>query len=96
MAGTVREPHPMLGGLPMSVQIDREAMLRELAKKRVAYQLPGMESLRVRRDLMYRSTSGTELMFDLYYPTSPGLQVSTAILPMAYPDPTARIRVYGR
>jgi len=80
----------------MSEQADREAMLREIAKKRVVYQLPGMEVLRVGRDLTYRSTSGTELLLDVYYPSaSPSQHVPTVLLPMAYPDPTARVRVYG-
>ena len=42
----------------MNEHTDREAMLREIARKRVVYQLPGMDALRVRRDLTYRSTSG--------------------------------------
>ena len=80
----------------MNEQTDREAMVREIAKKRVVYQLPGMEVLRVRRDLAYRSTSGAELLLDVYYPSaSPSQHAPTVLLPMAYPDPTARVRVYG-
>lgn len=79
----------------MSEQTDREAM-RETAKKRVVHQLPGMEMLRVRRDLTYRSTSGAELLLDVYYPSSShSHRVPTVLLPMSYPDPTARVRVYG-
>jgi hypothetical protein len=96
MAGTVREPYPGLEGLSVNEQPDREATLREIAKKRVVYQLPGMEALRVRRDLTYRSTSGTELRLDIYYPsTAPSQRVPTVLLTMAYPDPTAGVRVYG-
>jgi hypothetical protein len=87
---------PALEGLSMSEHTDREAMLREIAKKKVVYQLPGMEALRVDRDLTYCSTRGTELLFDVYYPSaSPSQHVPTVLLPMAYPDPTARVRVYG-
>ena len=75
---------------------DREAILREIAKKKVVYQLPGMDALRVHRDLTYRSTSGALLLMDVYYPSvSPGQRLPTMLLPMVYPDPTARVRAYG-
>ena len=80
----------------MSEQTEREAMLREIAKKRVVYMLPGMEALPVRRDLTFRSTSGAELLMDVYYPSlSPDQPVPLVLMPMAYPDPTARVRLYG-
>jgi hypothetical protein len=80
----------------MSEQTDREAMLREVAKKRVVYQVPGMEARWVVSKLAYPSTSGTELPLDVYYPAaSPRQHVPTVVLPMAYPDPTGRVRVYG-
>jgi hypothetical protein len=47
---------------------EREAIIREIAKKKVVHQLPGMEALPVRRDLTYRSTSGSQLPLDIYYP----------------------------
>jgi hypothetical protein len=80
----------------MSEQTDREAMLREVAKKNVLYQLPRMDALRVRRGLSYRAESGTRLLMDIYYPSAsadPG--PPTVLLPMAYPDPTAKVRTYG-
>ena len=52
----------------MNEHTDREAMLREIAKKRVVYQLPGMDALRVRRDLTYRSTSGAGLLMGSLLP----------------------------
>lgn len=80
----------------MSEHTDREAMLRDIAKKNVVYEIPGMDVLRVRRDLTYRSTSGAGLPMDVYYPSvSPTQHPPTILLPMAYPDPTARVRTYG-
>jgi dienelactone hydrolase len=80
----------------MSEQTEREAMLREVAKKRVVYVAPGMEALPVRRDLTFRSTSGTEILMDVYYPSlSPDKPLPLVLLPLAYPDPTARVRAYG-
>jgi hypothetical protein len=81
----------------MSEHTDREAMLQEIARKNVVYQLPGMAAIEVRRGLAYRATSGTALMMDVYYPPlSPRQPAPPAVLlPMAYPDPTARVRDYG-
>ena len=79
----------------MSEHTDREAMLREIAKKNVVYKIPGMDVLRVRRDLTYRSTSGVGLLMDVYYPSASPGHLPTMLLPMAYPDPTARVRSYG-
>jgi len=80
----------------MSEHTDREAMVREIAKKRVVYHLPGMEAVRVRQDLTYRSTSAAELPLNVYYPPlSPSPSLSIVLLPMAYPDPKARVRAYG-
>jgi hypothetical protein len=80
----------------MSEHTDRAAMLREIAKKNVVYKITGMEVLRVRRDLTYRSTSGAGLLMDVYYPSvSPSKHPPTMLLPMAYPDPTAGVRSYA-
>lgn len=80
----------------MSNQTEREAMLRAFAKKSVVFTLPGMESLPVRRDMTFRAASGTELLMDVYYPSfSPDQPPPLVLMPMAYPDPTARVRVFG-
>lgn len=80
----------------MSEQTEREAMLREIARKRVVYMLPGMEALPVRRDLTYRSTSGAALLMDVYYPSlSPDQPLPLVVMPTGYPDPAARVRAYG-
>lgn len=87
---------PALEGLSMSEQTEREALLREIAKKRVVYMLSGMEVLPVRRDLTFRSASGADLLMDVYYPSrSPDQPVPLVLMPMAYPDPTAQVRLYG-
>ena len=53
----------------MSEPTEREAILREIAKKKVVYR--GMEGLPVRPNLTYRSTSGAGLPMAIYYPASP-------------------------
>src|SRR5947208_11812117 len=80
----------------MSEQTDREAILREIAKKRVAYRLRGMNALPVPRNLTYQSASGSGLLMDVYYPSSHvGHRVPVVLAPLAYPDPEARVRTYG-
>jgi len=76
--------------------MDREAKLREIAKKRVFYTLPGMDTLAVRRDITYRATSGASLPMDIYYPVAqPGQRVPVVVMPLAYPDPQGGVRTYG-
>lgn len=80
----------------MSEQTDRERLLRELAKKNVVYRVPGMDVVHVRRDLTYRAVSGSGLLMDVYSPSaSPNHRLPIVLLPMAYPDPAARVRAYG-
>ena len=74
---------------------DREAMRIAVAKKRVAYHAPGMDALPTRRDLTYRATSGARLLMDVYLPSPSGQNPPLVVLPMAYADPTARVRAYG-
>ena len=80
----------------MSEPSEREAILREIAKKKVAYRLPGMDALPERRNLTYRSTSGSRLLMDVYSPSSqPGRRAPAVLAPLAYPDAEARVLMYG-
>lgn len=74
---------------------EREAMRRALAKKRVVYHVAGMESGPVRRNLLFRGTSGAELPMDVYYPSSSGPQPPVVVIPVAYPDRAGRMRAFG-
>ncbi|HLZ58511.1 MAG TPA: alpha/beta hydrolase [Ktedonosporobacter sp.] len=42
--------------------------INEMMKKRVVYAVPGMEQVRVRKDLTYKTIDETELKMDVYYP----------------------------
>jgi hypothetical protein len=79
----------------MSENTEREAALREIAKKRVRFQLPAMEMLPVRRDLVFHAASGAELPMEVYYPSLPSRPVPLVIMPLAYPDPAANVRGFG-
>lgn len=74
---------------------DREAIIREIAKKRVVHRLPGMDALPVRRDLMYRSASGSQLPIDIYYPFATEGPAPVVLAPLGYPDPQGGVRAFG-
>ena len=76
----------------MSEQSDREAIIREIAKKKVQYALPGMDALPVRRDLQYHDN----LLMDIYYPAPRSeRRVAVVIICMGYPDPQSGVRSFG-
>jgi hypothetical protein len=79
----------------MSEQTDREAILREIKKKRVRYALPGMDSLPVRRDIRYRATSGRSLPMDIYYPSRDTGPRPVVVAAFGFPDPEGGIREFG-
>lgn len=79
----------------MTEHDEREAIRIAVAKKRVIFQVPGMESLPVHRDLIVRGASGAELLMDVYYPSPSAARPPVMVIPMAYPDPAGRIRGFG-
>jgi hypothetical protein len=77
---------------------DRDAQIQELARKKVVYQIPGMEAATVRRDEAYRTTGeGALLLMDLYYPaeTKSGERLPVVVIVMGYPDPQGFYRKTG-
>lgn len=71
---------------------DREAILREIAKKQVVYTLPRMDDVRVERGTY--NTGYEDLGMDVYYPAAPG-PVPVVVFAFGYPDPPGQIRQYG-
>jgi len=45
-----------------------EQARHDITKKRVVYQIPGMDAVTIRRDIEYRATDAGGLTMDLYYP----------------------------
>ena len=61
----------------------------EMSKKRVVYQLPGGDSVNIRRDVEYHTCEAGPLKMDLYYPPSRQEQQSlpAVVIVTGYPDP---------
>jgi hypothetical protein len=79
-------------GVSMSEQSDREAIFREIAKKKIRYVLPNMEAVEVRRDLPYRDN----LLMNIYCPAPrPGRRAPIVVMAFGYPDPLAGVRTFG-
>jgi hypothetical protein len=77
---------------------EREATLQEIARKKVLYELPGMDAVRVRRDIGYRTTAASGLLMDIYYPaaTTPANGIPSSPsrwpIPIHRPHPSLRPR----
>src|SRR5262245_50617896 len=69
----------------------------ELAKMAVVYSIPGMEAVRVRRDVAYRTTESGPLCFDVYYPpgAAPISQLPAVLFIHGYSDAGVP-NVFGR
>lgn len=69
----------------------------ELAKMTVVYSIPGMEAVRVLRDVPYRSTEAGSLCFDVYYPsgTTTGTPLPAVLFVYGYSDAGVP-NVFGR
>lgn len=70
---------------------EREAKLREIAKKQVTYRLSTMDTVVV------RNTACGERPMDIYYPAEPqpNDRLPVVVVAAGYPDPEGRIRYYG-
>jgi len=76
-------------------ETEREAIMREIAKKTAVYTLPGMDDVVV-ESLTY-NTGYEELAMDVYYPP-PAMGIArppVAVVVFGYPDPPGAIRRYG-
>jgi len=76
----------------MTEQSDREAIIREIAKKKVCCTLPNMETATVQADLPYRDN----LLMNIYCSTPrPGVRAPVVVIAFGYPDPQAGVRTFG-
>ena len=79
----------------MAEQDDREAKLREIAKKTVLYRMPGTDDVFV-RSATYNAGQ-TALPMDIYYPKEPaqGDRLPLVIIAFGYADPEGNLRRFG-
>jgi hypothetical protein len=68
--------------------MSKEPSLHDLAKKRAVYQIPGMETLIVRKDVEYRAVDADALTLDIYYPSEAKSEtpIPAVIIVAGYPD----------
>jgi hypothetical protein len=59
-----------------------------ISKKMVVYKIPGVDAVRVRRDVEYRATDAGALTMDLYYPpdAKSGERAPAVVVVAGYPD----------
>lgn len=50
------------------VRLEDPDWIKEIAPKKIVYAVPGMEQVRVRKDLIYKRVNGAELKMDIYSP----------------------------
>lgn len=68
--------------------MSHETQRHEITKKRVLYQIPGMEAVTIRRDVEYLVTDESTLTIDIYYPpeAQSGERAPAIIFVFGYPD----------
>jgi dienelactone hydrolase len=59
-----------------------------ISKKVVVYRIPGMEAVKVQRDVAYRATRAGALTMDIYYPpdSKSGARIPAVLFVAGYPD----------
>jgi hypothetical protein len=72
---------------------EREAILREIRKKKAVLTLPGMDDVRVKSGAYH--TGFEDLAMDVYYPPNATGAVPVVVIAFGYPDPPGQIREYG-
>lgn len=58
----------------------------DITKKRIVYELPGMEDLAVRRGIEYRQSAAGPLTLDLYYPPAAEALRPAVVIVLGYRD----------
>ena len=60
----------------------------DITKKRVVYQIPGMDAVTIRRDVEYRATDSGGLTMDIYYPPDwkSGSRIPAVVFVSGYSD----------
>jgi hypothetical protein len=65
----------------------------DITKKTAVYEIPGMEAVSLRRDIVYRTTAAGDLTLDLYSPAKTSGPLPAVIFVLGYSDPGAQTRL---
>jgi hypothetical protein len=65
----------------------------DIARKTAVYEIPGMEAVSLRRDIVYRTTAGSDLTLDFYCPPNPTEPLPAVIFVLGYSDPGVEARL---
>jgi acetyl esterase/lipase len=70
-------------------RVKQETTPEEIAKKKVVHRIPGMDEVKVTRDVGYQTTDGGALTMDIYYPpdAQSGARLPAVVFVAGYPDP---------
>lgn len=68
--------------------MSRESQQEDITRKRVVYQIPGVDAVTIRRDVEYKETAAGALTMDLYYPSGAksGAQIPAVVFVSGYSD----------
>ena len=68
--------------------MSRETPRHEITKKRVVYEIPGMDAVTVRREVQYRADDAGGLTIDIYYPPDwkSGARIPSVVFVSGYSD----------
>lgn len=69
--------------------MSQDSQPEHISQKVVAYRIPGMEGVQVRRDVAYRVTDAGALTADIYHPpvSRDGARPPAVVIVAGYPDP---------
>ena len=69
--------------------MSEETQQDDMSKKVVAYVVPGMDAVTVRRDVAYASADAGDLAMDIYYPpeVDSSVRLPSVIIVAGYRDP---------
>jgi dienelactone hydrolase len=75
--------------------MSQDAHQDHISKKVVVYRIPGMEAVKVRRDVPYRASDAGALTMDIYYPPDfeSGARIPAVVIVAGFPDPGFEAKV---
>jgi hypothetical protein len=65
----------------------------DITRKTAVYEIPGMEAVSLRRDIVYRTTAAGDLTLDLYSPPNTSEPLPAVIFVLGYSDTGAEARL---